>query len=572
MEGIQGAKYRWLLPRATMQDVYAQASSYNFSMPVMQTLMGRGFSGALLDRYLASSYEETVAHPSLLQDAEKAVERLLLALERGEKILIAGDYDVDGITSSALLLACLKPLGANINFFLPNRVRDGYGLSMTTVERAAVNGYRVIITVDNGITAFEAAAVARARDIDLIITDHHRPPPTLPAAYAIVNPHRIDCGYPFKKFAGVGVGFKLMHLLYEKIGRVLPAKVYELLLLGTVADVVPLLDENRFWVRYCLGIVNANESLALKVLKENGRCTKSQLTATDIGFSIAPQLNALGRLDDAREGVNFLLGVDEIKTREIGAKLAALNKSRKEIELSVLLDVERQITAGTIDLRTNLVIVAGGANWPPGVIGLVASRLVGTYGRPAIILHRGTGGIAKGSCRSIPEVNIFDALSEARDLLVTFGGHPMAAGLSLREENIPELQQRLNAYVMNRTAPEDLVQKITLDAELPLGEANSKLLADLAYMEPFGCENPAPKFYVPRASLVEPPTLLKEAHVKCQIFSEGTIKPVIFFNRPDLYQPLVERMGTPCSFAVSVLENEWQGRTRLELQGIDIAW
>lgn len=572
MRILQGAKYLWTIPDHDGEAVCLRASAYNLSLPLVQTLFTRGMtSSEQFDRYLFSSYEQDVAHPGLLKDAEKAIDRLVKAIEQKEKILIAGDYDVDGITSSALLLICLLPLGADINFFLPNRVRDGYGLSVKTVQRAAQNGYTVIITVDNGITAFEPAREAQKLGIDLIITDHHRPHDHLPEAYAVVDPHREDCEYPYKKFAGVGVSFKLMALLYERLGMPLPEKVYELLLLGTVADVVPLTGENRFWVRHGLQLINNRESFSLQVLKKNARVTKPQLSSTDIGFFITPQINALGRLEDARAGVKFLIGSDTQETELVGQTLAQLNEARKNIERSIFSEIEALVIEKTINLDEDKILIASSNKWPSGVIGLVASRLVGAYGRPAILFHITSDGLAKGSCRSIPEFNIFEALCEVKDLLHTFGGHPMAAGLSLKVELLPELKQRLNKLLAERLKPEDFKQKLRIDGELTLPEANKKLLSDMALCEPFGCENPQPVFYVKQVSLIDQPQLLKDAHIKCMVFADGVIKPVIIFNRPDLYEPLCRQGQAPFDIAVQVIENQWNGRINVELQALDVA-
>lgn len=569
---LQGEKYLWNLPAIDQSHAYAFASTYNISLALTQTLLNRGLSSDQdLEQFLFSSYEKDVAHPSLLKDAEKTVDRILYAIKHQEKILIAGDYDVDGITSSALLLTCLLPLDAQINFFLPHRINDGYGLSVKTVQRAAQNGYKVIVTVDNGITCFDAAQEAQRLGIDLIITDHHRPHDHLPEAFAVVDPHQSDCQYPYKKFAGVGVGFKLMQLLYERLGRELPPKVYELLLLGTVADVVPLTGENRFWVRYGLQQVNAFESVSLKVLKENARFTKPAISSTDIGFFLTPQINALGRLDDPRLGVKFLIGSDYFETAQIGKMLGELNQARKTLELAIFNDVEAAILEKRIDLQQNMVLIAAQEGWPTGVIGLVASRLVQAYGRPTILLHKTKDGLAKGSCRSIREINMFDALCSVKDILKTFGGHPMAAGLSLDAAKIPELQERLNAYCASQVAMSDLVQKVDLEAELTLPEVNAKLMADMAYLEPFGCENAQPKFYIKNVMMLEAPTLLKDLHVKCSVFSEGIIKPVIFFNRPELYPKFVAQKNEPFSLAATVTENHWNGRTNIEFQGVDVA-
>jgi len=569
---IQGAKYLWQLPAHDNAAVCALAARFSLSIPVAQVLIQRGINtleGAEL--FLFGAPEQVVADASLLKDAEKAIVRIIQAIEKQEKILIAGDYDVDGVTSSALMMICLAPLGANVNFFLPNRLRDGYGLSVKTVQKAAKSNYSVIITVDNGITAFEPAQEAKKLGIDLIITDHHRPHEHLPEAYAVVDPHQKDCPYPYKKFAGVGISFKLMALLYKRLGKELPEKVYELLLLGTVADVVPLTGENRYWVRYGLRTINTFESYSLHVLKQNGKVTRPAITSLDIGFSIAPQINALGRLEDAREAVKFLVGSDYSETERIGKVLLRLNEARKAIEQSVLADIKALIAAGDIDVVQDYVLIAAHSNWPTGVIGLVASRLVGMYGRPAILLHKTGDGLVKGSCRSIPEFNMFEALQECHDILITFGGHPMAAGLSLKESDLPELKKRLCAHAARVLTPADLQHKLRIDAQLTLPDMTKKIMADLAHLEPFGCENAQPVFWVKGVSLLEDPVLLKGAHLKCMVFADGVIKPVIFFNRPELYDLLCAHGREAFDIAVYVTENHWSDRVSIELQGIDIA-
>lgn len=569
---LKGEKYLWRAVPESDDVVFGVARRYNLAIPIAQTLITRGYTTSdAIDAFLFATAADSCADPRLLKDAEKAVERLERAIAAGEKILIAGDYDVDGVTSSALMLTCLLPLNATINFFLPHRQRDGYGLSVKTIERAAAHGYTVVITVDNGITAYEPARVARSLGIDLIITDHHRPHAELPDAYAIVDPHQATCSYPFKHFAGVGVIFKLMSLLYQRRGLEMPAKVYELLMLGTVADVVPLQGENRFWVRYGLQQVNGTESLAMRSLKCNAKFTKTTISSLDVGFYFAPQINALGRLDDARAAVGFLLGDDEDKVMTVGTTLAELNSERKRIEQGIVQDVITSLKAEAIDVRATGVLVATGSSWPAGVVGLAASRLVGMYGRPAIVLHLTADGIAKGSCRSIPEINMFQALESVKDLLLTFGGHPMAAGLSLEARHIPALRERLHAYVAERVVIADLRQKLYLDAELTLPDVSKKLFHDMSFLEPFGAENREPLFLVQNVVLVNEPTLLKDVHVKCMIFADGVMKSVIFFNRPELYERLKKQGTEPFSVAVSVTENQWNGRTNIELCGLDVA-
>lgn len=571
-ESIQGKKYLWRLPQTEHDLVMQIAADYNLSFPLAQTLVARGFiDKKQLQDFLLVSKETSVHNPALMKDALKAVDRIIQAIEKKEKILIFGDYDVDGITSSSLVMTAMMPLGAQVNFFLPNRARDGYGLSTKVVERAAANGYKIILTVDNGTTAFAPAARAKELGIDVIITDHHRPHGKIPDVFALVNPHQEDCLYPYKYFAGVGVAFKLMTLLYTQLNKNLPDKVIELLLLGTVADVVPLTGENRYWVRYGLAHINRFESYALKVLKTNNKFAKPVIGSLDIGFTIAPQINALGRLDDPRQGVQFLIGSNEVDTDRIGKLLWQLNQARKEIENQIFQDVKAQIDSHAIDLSKENVIIAGSKNWQTGVIGLVASRLVGAYGRPTLLFHITQDGVAKGSCRSIAEFSIFDGLVENAHLIETFGGHAQAAGLAIKVENLGLLKENLEKKIAAELSAFDLQQKLRIDAQAKLSDFSHKFTTDMTHLEPFGHQNAQPYFYIKDVVLVQRPTLMKDLHVKCVIFADGVIKSLVFFNRPELFELLVVQGDEAFDVVAQVMENYWNGKTTIELQGIDIA-
>lgn len=572
MPHVQGQKYRWYLPTVDHDVVRQLAFKHNVSEPIAEILYTRGFTtDALVQSFLFSSYEKDVAHSGLLKGADIAVARILQAIERKEKILIFGDYDVDGITSTSIMLVSLLPLGANINYFLPNRKRDGYGLSAKVVRRAVENKYSLIVTVDNGITAYEAANVAKELGIDLVITDHHKPHDHLPPALTIVNPQQADCAFPHKTLAGVGVIFKIMSLLYERLGKTLPEKVYELLMLGTVADVVPLTHENRFWVQHGLAKTNKKMSSAFAVLASNAQLTKERFNSLDIGFMIAPQLNALGRLDDPRDAVKFMISSDFSEVLRIGSLLKSFNEERKKIDRAIYDEVEGLIKADVVNVRKDHVIIASSSEWPAGVIGLVAGKLMHNYGRPAILLHKTDKGIAKGSCRSIPEINIFEALTQAQDLLIQFGGHACAAGLAVEQKNIEALKERLNNYVSARFAMEELQPKITVDATIDLPVLTKNFIEDLARLEPFGNQNPQPLFKVDNVVLVQQPQILKEKHVKCMVFESGVLKPLVFFNRPELAQQLVEQGDKPFSVVANVTVNEWNGRSNIELMGVDIS-
>lgn len=568
----QGMKYLWKIPQVDQGVVNQVVNDFHLSRPVAQTLVARGFAEkSEIEDFLFASKEKDVFDPALMKDAQKAVDRLLLAIEKEEKILIFGDYDVDGITSSSLLLMALLPLGAKINFYLPNRVKDGYGISTKIVNKAADNGYSVIVTVDNGTTAFEPAKLAKERGVDLIITDHHRPHAELPDAFALVNPHQEDCKYPFKEFAGVGVIFKVVSLLYQQKQMELPPKVVELLLFGTVADVVPLMSENRYWVRYGLSHINKHESYALSVLKKNSSFIKPLVGSLDVGFFLAPQLNALGRLDDPRQGVRFLIGNDTEEVDRVGKVLYEMNQARKQVERSIIDEIEHLIETKQIDVETENIVIAASKNWPAGVIGLVASRIVSKYGKPTLLFHLTKDGIAKGSCRSIQEFNMFDALTASKDLLKTFGGHSLAAGLSLKEKDIPELKAALEKRLSEELTEFDLRQKLQLDTEADLSDLNDRCIKDMTHLEPFGHKNHQPYFHIKDVVLVQRPTLMKDLHVKCLIFSEGVVKPLIFFNRPELFDFFLNRGDKSFDVAAQVSQNYWNGKYSIQLMGVDVS-
>jgi single-stranded-DNA-specific exonuclease len=307
------------------------------------------------------------------------------------------------------------------------------------------------------------------------------------------------------------------------------------------------------------------------VLKQNGKVTKPVISATDIGFSIAPQINALGRLEDARDGVKFLIGSNKQDIDNVGTVLFELNEARKGIERGIFEQIRRQIEEKKIDLEHEQVIIAASDSWPPGVIGLVASRVVSAYGRPTLLFHLTKDGLAKGSCRSIPEFNMFNALQSCKELLTSFGGHSLAAGLALPLKNMSALKERLETLVREQLKPEDLQLKLMLDAQAKVSDLTKKFMHDLQNLEPFGNENRQPYFYFKDVVMVQKPQLLKDLHVKCMIFADGVVKPVMFFNRPELFEPLMQQGEEPFDLAAQVTENHWNGNVSIELSGVDVA-
>ncbi|MEX0849453.1 MAG: single-stranded-DNA-specific exonuclease RecJ [Candidatus Dependentiae bacterium] len=574
---IQGLRHKWELPVTDATRLAAIMQKWNVCAPVAQTLLTRGYNTQeLIEKYVRLPYEQVIPHPSLLLNATTAIDRIKVAINNKEQILICGDYDVDGMTSSALLVSCLKPLGAQIDWHIPHRVKDGYGLKSDTIEKAAQAGYKVVITVDNGITAFEPAKKAKELGIDLIITDHHLAHGGVPEAFTIVNPNQPGCQYPNKALAGVGVAFKLMRLLYEQIDQPLPPKAYEMMMLGTIADVVELKDENRFWVRHGLNLVSEHgPSPALAKLRANAGLEKPRLGSIDIAFNITPQLNALGRLSDANLGVNFLLD-EEVGT--IGVTLKQFNQNRKKIQSLMFKAIKDKVNKREISLRNDPVIVVSDPAFHPGVNGLVASKVVEKWYKPTILFQEITlpdgQVICKGSGRSINRFNMFEALNQCKDLLLGFGGHVCAAGLSLKKENLPEFKTRLAAIFERSVQKEHKISRHVVDAVATLAELNPTLIEDYRHLEPFGNHNFQPTLLFKDVTVAKKPEWLGfgGGHVKCELQADGQTRNVKFFFRPEMFYRLKELHEKKQSFKLIGYpdDNHWKGKRSIEINGVDI--
>jgi single-stranded-DNA-specific exonuclease len=343
------------------------------------------------------------------------------------------------------------------------------------------------------------------------------------------------------------------------------------MLLGTIADVVPLEKENRYWVRKGICQINREMSYSFSRLTANTRNPeKKGWNSTDIGYSLAPQLNALGRLDDPRDAVKFLICSDQSLIDRIGHTLKEINEKRREVEGEIYEQIKAKIDSGHIDISSEHVIFDSSNNWPPGVIGLVAGRLMHNFARPVFLFHLSKDGLAKGSCRSIPGFNVFTALDQEKDMLKSYGGHQMAAGLSLEIKDLPELKKRLNQAVAAKYSIDQLQPKLNVDVALELNEINPKLMNDLEKLEPFGNSNPVPVFLIKDLVLLKKPTLMKKLHLKCTVFAGGMIKQILFFNRPELYKKIINNGETPFSIVGQIMKNEWNGSTSLEISGLDI--
>ena len=453
-------------------------------------LLHRGITSDEEARAFLHPEKQPFHDPFLMRDMEKAVSRIEQAIEAQERIVVYGDYDVDGITATSLLCRNLRQLGAAADYFIPHRQKDGYGLHKETLDEIIAGGARLIVTVDCGISAVEEAAAAKDK-VDLIITDHHLPGKELPKAFAVIDPHRADCSYPDKNIAGVGVAFKLCQALWQKMRGKSFTGDLDIVALGTVADVVPLLGENRKIVQQGLRVLKKSKRPGIQALLAVTELQEKEITAGHIGFVLAPRLNAAGRLASALRGVELLLTEDGEEAQAIAEELDAANRERQAVEQEILQAAEKQIEE--IDVKRAHVLVLHGEGWHPGVIGIVASRIVERYYRPTVIIAE-EDGIGKGSCRSIRGFHMFEALSACGEHLLGFGGHAQAAGLSLRSADVASFREAMEAYAAKVLTEEDFVPILEIELELAPEKITEQLMTEIKLLEPYGMGNPKPLF------------------------------------------------------------------------------
>ena len=453
-----------------------------------------------------------------------AVERLAAAIARKEKVLIYGDYDVDGTTAIVVLKTAIELCGGVVDFYVPHRIREGYGMRDDVIEQAATSGVRLIISVDTGIRAFAAADTARRAGIDLIVTDHHLPGHDgVPHALAVLNPNQPGCEYPCKALCGCGVAFKLAQALMEKLldrpdqSRLLTSFM-KVVAIATIADAVPLLDENRVFAGLGLEALRSPVNPGLKALLEVAELSSSRaLNAGEIAFRIAPRLNAAGRMDVAHDVVDLFTVKDAIRAHEIAQRLDQLNRERQEEEQRILQDLGERFEKEPA-LRDAYCIVVDGENWHRGVIGITATRVVERYGRPALVISR-EGEEAHGSGRSIPAFHLLEALESCARLFNRYGGHAHAVGFALPAARVPELRAHLDQFARSRLTPADFEPALEFDAEIPLEQVTPELLDAIRRLEPFGMDNPQPVFAARAVRLLQPPRILKEKHLKLKLGS-----------------------------------------------------
>ncbi|HEY8343029.1 MAG TPA: single-stranded-DNA-specific exonuclease RecJ [Calditerricola sp.] len=504
--------------------------------------------------------------PFRLDGMERAVARIRRAIAGGEPILIYGDYDADGVTSTALMVHLLRMLGARFDYYVPNRFTEGYGLHPQAIEWAAEQGFRLLVTVDTGITAVEAVALARARGVDVIITDHHEPPVVLPDAYAIINPKKPGCAYPFDQLAGVGVAFKVAHAL---LGRP-PLEFLDLAAVGTIADLVPLVDENRVLAKLGLAALNGTNRPGFRALLRVSGLEGKPVDEGHVGFALGPRLNAGGRLDSADDAVRLLTTDDPAEADALAKRLDALNRQRQDLVERIVAEAAEEVAA-TCDWPRDRAIVVAREGWNIGVVGIVASKLVERFYRPTVVLSiDSASGVAKGSARSIEGFDLFQALSTCRDLFTHFGGHPMAAGLTLPADAVPLLRQRFNAVARARLQDEDLVPVTHVDAACALSEVTLEAVETVMRLSPFGVGNPFPRVHLSGVRLAQFRRVGRDGqHFKALLADGSGTLDAVGFSLGELADSLTpaDRLDVVGELAV----NEWNGMRRPQLILRDVA-
>lgn len=518
------AKTRWKLKQAPDEKlVLALSDSLNISHALASILIQRNITNFFEAKSFFRPSLTSIHDPFLMDGMHQASIRVINAVTNNEKIYVYGDYDVDGTCSAALMYLFLKELGANVETYIPNRLTEGYGMSIQSIDFIKEQNTDLIISVDCGITAVEEIDHANKLGIDVIVCDHHQPKEELPRAHAILDPIKPGCNYPFKHLSGAGVAFKLASAVGDRIGKKnMALKYLDLVALAGAADIVPLVDENRVLVKEGLEIINTNPRPGIEALIKSARMEPGNLTAGQIVFTIAPRVNAVGRLGDANRAVELFTTNDPQKAIELAQVLEDENTKRRTIDeatFSHAIDLVETV----INLETELGIVLHDNDWHPGVIGIVASRLVEKFHKPTVMLTT-IDGVAKGSARSIPGFNIYEALQGCEDLLLQFGGHEAAAGLAVEIEKIEEFKKRFNAILKTNMKESDLLPEIHIDAKLAFSEISPKFIRILDQFAPFGPGNMRPVFMSENVSLVYPPRIVGSNHIVTCFRQNGSDK------------------------------------------------
>lgn len=507
--------------------------------------------------------------PFLMKDMKAGAERLALAIRKSEKVLVYGDYDVDGTTATSVVYTFLKEFGVDADYYIPHRFKEGYGINPDGIRYAGEIGATLIVSVDCGITAIEEAKVAKEKGIDLIICDHHTVGEGIPDAAAVLDPKRPDCDYPFDGLSGAGVGFKLIQGTLEKLGlpQSVSYKYLDLIAISIASDIVPIIDENRVLMKAGLQMIHRSPRVGIKALLDMINVNKEDINTSKIVFSIGPRINAAGRMGDATTAVKLMISETLPEAKSFAYELENINLRRRDTDSQTMDEAMKQIEE-EFDMEQTSTIVLYDKDWHLGVIGIVASRLVDLYHRPAIMLSNVDGKI-KGSARSIKGFNIYDAIKKCEDLLEQYGGHEYAAGLTLPVDNLTEFRRRMNELAYLDLSENSFEPELQIDTELDLSEIDMKFWKLLSQFEPFGPANIRPIFVSKDVKVVGVPTIVGNGHLKMRVKQENSgIFDTIGFNMHE-FLPKV-RGDQSFDIAYVLEENNWNGRRTLQLRLKDI--
>lgn len=555
---------RWVLKDAADADVVRELSAQLNINPVLSSLLAhRGITNFEEAKYFFRPSELHLHDPFLMQDMEKAIDRIDTAIAAGEKVMIYGDYDVDGTTAVALVYSFFKKHHSNIEYYIPDRYKEGYGISTIGIDYAAANGFTLIIALDCGIKSVDKIAYGNTLGVDFIICDHHLPGDELPAAVAVLDPKRSDCTYPYKELSGCGIGLKLVQAYTEKHG--LPfeevSSYFDLAVISIACDIVHITGENRTLAYFGLQKINNNPCIGVKMLMEvAGRGTT--YTISDVVFLLGPRINAAGRIDDAKHAVELLIACHEDAAKEKGLMINERNTERKGHDQQITDEALGMIDGDEVMIARKSTVVFN-ERWHKGVIGIVASRLTEKYYRPTVVLTRSNGHVA-GSARSVLGYDLYEALCGCSDLLLQFGGHKYAAGLTMEPEQVPAFIQRFEEVVSSSITDEQLIQQIVIDAELPLADIEPKFFRIHNQFAPFGPENMAPVFLSKNVYVSGNAGLVGGNHLKMNIMQPGSASfACIAFNHGE-FLPLL-KPDVPFDICYTIEENVWREQRNIQL-------
>ena len=553
---------RWKIKEITDEiSVTSLADSLNIPEVIAKLLILRDIKNFAQSKFFFRPEIDSIHDPFLMNGMEEATTRVIQALTENQPICVYGDYDVDGTCSTALLYLFLKELGANVEFYIPKRLTEGYGLSKSGIDYAKSKNISLLISVDCGITAVEETEYANELGIDLIICDHHQPKDELPKAFAVLDPLKPGCDYPFKYLSGAGVAFKLAQGVSERIGkRELPLAYLDLVALAGAADIVSLTDENRVLVREGLNLINTNPRPGIAALIEISGLKPGNLNSGQIVFTVAPRINAAGRLGDAERAVELFITKSKTEAKDLAKILESENIERRKIDEDTLAEA-LNIIENSLNLDVDIPIILHQDNWHPGVIGIVASRLVEKYYRPTIMLTT-VDGVAKGSARSIANFNIYEALEKCEDLLIHFGGHKAAAGLAVEIDKLGAFREKFNKIVKETMTTDDLRPEISIDSHLKFSDITPKFLRIIDQFSPFGPGNMRPVFLSEDVQLAGNPRIVGKNHLLVSLRQPGSEKifDAIGFNMGDYFE-LIKNNNHFLDIVYSIDKSTRNGRT-----------